>query len=244
MNIHPRLKELFEAQANNHTLLEAFSPSPQVTVVVFQMDGYTKRSRVMKADIGLRFAKVQPSVRAKEGESINEVIQRFSDKYGLYLLPGIDYDLVRQPVRFSESLDKNKVVVSLVISDVALGWYGKVSIDVLNEERVRTVAGVATSVIENMRLAVALSSKVFTGEENVLTPGRDALTLNFVRRVYDYLKECGIKSLKPQSLGQAQLIDLISDGISKIAVIKPVDGPGLFIRYDTNPPKQPSVVSE
>ncbi|MNM24600.1 hypothetical protein D3C81_350330 [compost metagenome] len=231
-SLHPRVKQLLESQVGpGAQIVEATPGTSDYGHITVECEGVRTTVGVPKGDFATRFNGHIPAVVAVEGESMQEVLLRFSEKYALFLVPGVDVVLPEGNISFFGQLDKSTTTFTVTAPPTSVIWKGSILVQVFNKDSVIKPEGIARSNLEDSRVVLALSSKIFDGKGEVLSVNKDALTLAFSKKVIAYLKTCGITSLSPNDLGQGELMDVVADGFSGIAVVKPKTGPVLFIRY-------------
>lgn len=230
--LHPRIKQLLESQAGpGAQIVETTPGTGDYGHITVEREGVRTTVGVPKGDFATRFNGHIPTVVASEGESLQDVLLRFSEKYTLFLVPGVDVALPEDTVSFASQLDRSTTTFTLSAATTSVLWKGSVLVQVFNKDSVIKPDGLAKPDLEDSRLVLALSGKIFEGKGEVLSTNKDSLTLAFSKKVIAHLKTCGITSLTPNDLGQGELMDVVADGFSGIAVVKPKKGPVLFIRY-------------
>lgn len=229
-NLHPRVKELLERQAGpGAEIVEVSAGDVNRSLITVEVNGVRTQVSLPKGDLGQRFNGQIPTVVGEAGESVVNLLKRFSEKYHLNLLMEVDV-AEKELLSFADS-DPSQTIITVSILPTSVVWKGSVLLHVYNKDNVIKPEGIQTPQLEDARVVMALTSKIFPGNGEVLNTNKDGLTLAFSKKVITYLKSCGITSLSPNDLGQGKLMDVVADGFSGIAVVKPKTGPVLFIRY-------------
>lgn len=231
MNIfHPRvLQRLMDQLPTGTKIVTCDSESNSLsTTLTVDVHGEQQHLSIPKVLLYDHLNATEVTLMVEEGQSITSVIEMFSQKYNLFWMADQDYSVNESVVVFDE---QGAVFFDLVVNPRSPFWSGRVMLKLVNKaDHVRPAAPVVVPT-DHMRINLALTSKIFQGDGKVFNKDKTKLTAPFARKVYGYLKELGITTLGPDEIGNAELIDVVTDGFSGMVVSKPKKGPHLFIRF-------------
>lgn len=172
-------------------------------------------------------------IPVEQGTTYDKLFEKFSEMNDLFWIPEVDYPLNVETVDFPEGGGSVRFTYS--IPDTSFFWKGFVEIEAV---LIQPGADIPLSVdIDPVRIGLALSSTIFQTEDEMFTEGNKAVTAKFSKVIVGYLKSKGLGGITAADIGNGEIVDLVVDGFSGIAVVRPKRGPVLFIRFRSKSPK-------
>lgn len=215
LNVHPALLERLSGQLPaGAKFISALSDNSETSSFVIEIDG--KQSRIDMPKVPFNDKGLSLQISARQGEVLEDVIDRVSEKYGLCLVKQVDY-WNKNPVNF-ESTDSITVKVPLLLD--AIFYNGSFVIRITNDDKdfVRDIDPSKVSYI-HQQTSLALCSKIFVRDAPSFTGNN--LNVNFVKDIQKYLKSVGINLTKKQTdlwlVGE--VVQVINDGVSDIVLV-------------------------
>lgn len=228
-SIHPRVVEKLLAQLPEDAEVVGGDPGTDEQCNLIILVGGSQLS------VGIPKGVIQNHLGAKivdvfvnEGDYLKDVFRLLSENYNLFFIEGVDYPKDNQVVVFGET---GMFHYYFRVPESSLLWKGEVTLRILDKATQKPTTETLEVPLDELKIKVALSSKIFKDEPVVLTSGKKSVTAKFAKKVVAYLKEVGISYLTPSDLGNGTVIDAVTDGYSGLIVVKPKKGPVLFIRH-------------
>lgn len=229
-NVHPKALENVQKQLPQGAVINsAMSTSETSAVFMIEYQGKVRRAPMSKVNVGQIFNRRPCEIDADDGETWASIMERFSTKYNLHMLPGVDYVLrgtETDKVSFSGA---PTVCLQVTVEPDSVSLYGTLLIVVKNKAVVGRPKERAKPDLVTERLRLALTSKVFSVKGSVFTGSQ--LTSAMAKAVIAYLKPLNVSDLTVEELGTSKVEQKFNDGVSGIAAVKPPRGPVLLIRY-------------
>jgi len=229
-NVHPKALETVQKQLPQGAVINsAMSTSETTAVFMIEYQGKVRRAPMPKANVAQVFRRRPCEIDADQGETYTSFMARFSEKYNLNLLPGIDYPMFEPEDLVADFTTSNEQVLTVGIQPDCITLYGTLSIKVKNKAVLGRPKDRTKPDLCVERLRLALTSKVFSVKGSVFTGSQ--LTSAMTKAVIAYLKPLNICDLTVEELGTSKVIQKFNDGVSGVAVVQPPRGPVLLIRY-------------
>lgn len=228
-NVHPRiLGSILSRLQEGSVIKSAKSVSADNSVFEVEQGGAVRELTVPKVDVSTYLAGQTIEIVAKSGDRWETIMERVSTKYRLFLVPGVDYAPDTAKVEFSEA-DSAIKVYDVLPDSVSLK--GSITVKVVcGTQRARPTIAVCCA-LDEQKTQLALVSKVFPAHEVILI-GPGGLPAGFAASLIEDLKEMGIELIPTtEDLAGAEVVDLIHDGVSDLAIVKTASEQMWFVRY-------------
>lgn len=161
------------------------------------------------------------------GTTVTDAIKKLSRVYGLYFLEGVDYKEDPTVISFS---GVDRIQYKIEIAEECVFTYGTINVTFYNEETCLKCKGLQTFDIGQVKLRLALSSKLFTTYDVLIVGGGIGRVLS--ADISDYLKTIpDIVPLEVGMLASVEVTEIFNDGISDIATVQLPNNDLHFIRY-------------
>lgn len=194
---------------------------------VGQQEGLMPKASIQDRINGLVVIPVDP------GTTYEQLFKKFSDLNDLFWVAGVDYPTNTSVVEFGEGSASSQFTYS--VPDTSYLWKGFVEIEATQIQPGADAPLVIN--IDPVRIGLALSSMIFQLEDDMFTEGNKAISAKFAKVIIAHLKSKGLGGITPADIGNGEIVDLVVDGFSGIAVVRPKRGPVLFIRFRSKSPK-------
>lgn len=228
-NVHPRiLGSILSRLPEGSIIKSAASVSADNAVFQVEQSGVTRELTVPKVDVYTYLAGQEIEVVAKCGDRWETIMERVSAKYRLFLVPGVDYepDTAKVDLDDAESVKK---MYEILPDSVSLK--GSIVVRVLNETQRKRPTIAVCCALDEQKTQLALVSKVFPAHDVILI-GAGGLPAGFCDGLVDHLMDLGIELIPTaEDLGMAEVVDLINDGVSDLAIVKTASEQMWFVRY-------------
>lgn len=207
----------------------AMSVSSTQSVFMVLFDEVVREATFPKMNISAVLKNRPVDIGCKEGDSLADILQLVSERYKLYLLPGVDYVVPVDKVTFEE---KHQIEKVFAILEDSIALYGSLTVTLRNREK-EIPAKPLQPDMSTVFVNLALLSSIFEVEDSksvFLT--NDQLSSGFAKKVVERLASVKLnKSVSVQQLGTTTVLDTFNDGISEVIVCKTLEGAVLTIRY-------------
>lgn len=229
MNVHPRILEAVLAKLpKGAEVVGAVAESATQALFMVRYQGKIRRTLMAKADVAVYLGSQVVDIEVEEGSTLEEAVQRLSDKYRLFLLPKVDYAVGTGRIVFG---DQPTVERSVTILKESVSLYGTLTFVLRNKGAVAKSCGVATPILDTQRAQIALAGHIFSVQEGEHVSG-NKLTQGFSQSVLDYLKKHHIKVTPTlDDLVEGEVLDTLHDGISEFLAVKCANGVLWYIRF-------------
>lgn len=228
-NVHPRiLGSILSRLQEGSVIKSAKSVSADHAVFEVEQDGVTRELTVPKVDVYTYLAGQAIEIVAKAGDRWETIMERVSTKYRLFLVPGVDYATDTAAVEFG---DEGSVMKMYEVLPDSISLKGSIMVKVMcGSQRTRPTIAVCCSLGEQ-KTQLALVSKVFESHDIILI-GPGGLPAGFCDGLVDHLMELGVELIPTaEDLAGAEVVDLINDGVSDLAIVKTASEQMWFVRY-------------
>lgn len=228
-NINPRVLELVLASLPVGAVIQSgAAESPEKAVFAVQIGEDTKRVTMPKVDVTRYLSGQRAEVMASEGDSWEDVMAAVSAKYRLYLTPGVDYEVDPGTVQFGV---EGTLSSGVYILESSIHVKGSLAITVKDKAKFdRPKIAVCCSLGEQ-KAQLALVSKVFPAYD-VIVVGGGGLGKGFVQSLAAELIHHTIECAPSVAdMLEAEVVDLMNDGVSDLAVFRTPDDRLWFVRY-------------
>lgn len=169
-----------------------------------------------------------------EGETYEQLFNKLSELNDLYWVPEVDFPIEVETITFSE--DGSSVRFTYTVPETSYLWKGTVDIEAI---LVKPDENSSLLVVDTnpVRIAMALSSNIFQIDDELFTEGNKAVTAKFAKTIITHIKSKGLGGITAADIGGGEIVELVTDGFSGMAVVRPKRGPVLFIRFRSKSPK-------
>jgi hypothetical protein len=228
-NVHPRILGSILARLQEGSVIKsAKSVSADNSVFEVEQGGATRELTVPKVDVSTYLAGQTIEIMAKAGDRWETIMERVSAKYRLFLVPGVDYTTDTAKVEFSEA---DSAVKTYEVLPDSISLKGSITVKAIcGTQRARPAIAVCCA-LDEQKTQLALVSKVFPAHEVILI-GPGGLPAGFCDGLIEHLTDLGIELIpSAQDLAGAEVIDLINDGVSDLAIVKTASEQMWFVRY-------------
>lgn len=228
--LHPRVVKNLLGQLPADAAITGYDSvsHPGETTLTVETKGGIHRLGLPKVVLSDHLNATEVTLLVDEGQTATSVIELFSKKYNLFWVAESDFTPSDKVVVFD---DKGEALFDIKVLDDSPFWMGQVTLKLLNKADHTRPTDPAEVPLDNMRINLALTSKIFQGDGKVFNKDKTKITPAFARKVYAHLKGLGFTTLGPDDIGNSELIDVVTDGFSGMVVCKPKKGPHLFIRF-------------
>ena len=228
-NVHPRILGSILARLPEGSVIKsAKSVSTDNSVFEVEQGGATRELTVPKVDVYTYLAGQDIEIVAKAGDRWETIMERVSSKYRLFLVPGVDYTTDTAKVELS---DEGSVKKMYEVLPDSVSLKGNIVVKVMCEtQRARPTIAVCCA-LDEQKTQLALVSKVFPAR-NVILIGPGGLSAGFCDGLVEHLMDLGVELIPTaEDLAGAEVVDLINDGVSDIAIVKTASEQMWFVRY-------------
>ena len=215
-------------------MVRMYSTGEKETSIEVIRDTVKHTLSMPKVNIADYFRKT-PIVRTFPGETYNDLYARISKIYALGLEQAVDY----YNVAVVESNDADMVYVTLPINKDSYGYYGSISVYLtrdplgLSEEVLeRDLAGVSQQYsLSFLKFKSHLVSQVYTSDRPIFVDNR--LSIGFVTNIMSSANGSlnGKSEYYRDELIVGVVIDMFSDGLSDLVLIKLRNGQLVLLRF-------------
>lgn len=228
-NVNPRVLELVLASLPVGAVIQSgAAESPEKAVFVVQIGEETKRVTMPKVDVARYLSGQRAEVMASEGDSWEDVMAAVSAKYRLYLAPGVDYEVDPGTVQFGVG---GTLSTGVYILDTSIHVKGALTITVKDKAKFDRPKIAVCCPLGEQKAQLALVSKAFPTAKVILI-GAGGLGKDFVQSLAAELIHHTIEGAPSVSdMLVAEVVDLINDGVSDVAVFRTEGGRLWFVRY-------------
>lgn len=228
-NVHPRVLEMaLKLMPMGVEIQSAEAKSPEYAVFSVLMGDEVKQVSMPKVEVSEYLGGQQAEVMVNEGDTLEDVIAAVSAKYRLYLVAGLDYDTDQVPLRFGTSGVLNTGVLIRPDSVHVKGGFSIIVKDKAKFDRPKIAVCCA---LDEQKAQLALVSKVFPAYD-VIVIGGGGLPKDFVQSLAAELIHVTIEHAPSVAdMLEAEVVELIHDGISDIAVFRTAGERLWFVRY-------------
>ena len=229
-NIHPTILTRVKAQLPAEAVITGIAAVTAVEAsFTVEYKEQTRSVRMPKVDINQLFDFRIAEVTATEGEPLKDVVARLSAKYELYLVDGTDYDVGAVVVAFNGQSTYRE---SLTVLYSSVSLFGSFAFTVTDKNKVARPTCKLVVNLDEERLKLALASYVFDGKGKVFASGK--LSKSFSKTASAHVGGLGLPlTLSAGDLADAEVLDDVHDGISRLCIIKTPAGVILPVRYKT-----------
>lgn len=225
-------EQLIQKLSPNQTFVKVFAKDSDNTVVDLLEDNLPKRYLLEKKDIKTFFSK-PPVLSLPVGSTANDLYNAFSERFGLGLVKGVDYDdgsllaLYRdfQYVTLTMSFDSlgYKGSIGVLVNDIQFTLQGKLE---------RNLNGADQHYLfSNGRVRAYLCSKVFTSTVNLFSSNK--LSRQFVSELQAQIKEALDIDFRYE-LEAGMAIGRFNDGLSDLILFRTSSGYEYFLRFSSS----------
>ena len=239
-NLHPRIVELLGKQLSNTWLITGAISSTETESLILVKRGPTKSQfKLPKSDIAMRYPLSATTLAVHPGITVKEVLALLSQRDGLFMLPGVDYENSSRPVEMD---DNGKGELSFTVLKDSIVYMGGIKIKlVLAEKALTTNVKPFTLPLAYEKIALALVRKVFTVPGPVFTGNQ--LTHAFCEAVIDDLVSFNFALYDNalEEMQQGEVVSVHNDGISDILTLRSQSGINYLIRFKTTADDVPAL---
>lgn len=226
-NVHPRVLSILSSQLPEGSVIESVIAEERQSVINTLINGEAKPVTVPKTYVDLYLGWQHVEVMAEEGDLLETVMEAVSRKYRLYLVPGVDYEVKDGKVVFEGA---NTVSFSVPLLPTAVTLYGDMNIQVKDKVKyARPKVAIACSLSEQ-KTQLALVSKVFPTYDVIVIGG--GLGSSLGASLMEHLQTIGVECIPDLTdLLTTEVVELINDGVSDVAIVKTASDQLWFVRY-------------
>lgn len=239
-NLHPRIVELLGKQLPGvWQITGAISVDDTESMILVKQGPTKSQFKLPKSDIALRYPNSATTITVESGATFKDVLAKLSNRDGLFLLPGVDYENSPQPVEFDSN---GKGEVSFVVLSDSIVYTGGIKVNVvLSEKALVTNTKAFTLPLAYEKIALALVRKVFTVNGQVFTGNQ--LTKAFCKTVIDYLASFNFELYDKalEEMQQGEVLSVHNDGVSDILTLRTQSGISYLIRFKTKSDDTPAL---
>jgi hypothetical protein len=228
-NVHPRVLSLLTSRLPSGSVIESATvESLTQSAFSVRIGDEVKRVVMPKLDVTTYLGGQRPEVFANEGDKWADVMAAISAKYRLYLTPGVDYGVDDHTVEFGDS---GTIVASIVISPDSVHLTGGFPLTVKDKTKFDRPKIAVCCALGEQKAQLALVSKAFPTYD-VIVIGAGGLPKGFVQSLAADLVHVSIEhSPSVASMLEAEVVELINDGVSDVAIFRTEDNHLWFVRY-------------
>lgn len=230
-NVHPLfLESLLTRLPAGAKVVEASANTLEKAVFTIEtVEGLLQRVSVDKVDVVTYLGGQTAEAQVEEGDSWESVMLQVSEKYRLFLVPGVDYEIDSGKVEFSEG---GQTMKGVAISPGSVSLSGVLSVNVRCKTRFNRPTIAVCCALDDEKTQTALVSKIFPTYDVIVIGGSGSLPAAFSGLIHDHLTDLGVHYIPSLAdLVGAEVVDLLNDGVSDIVVLKTVDEHLWFVRY-------------
>ena len=239
-NLHPRIVELLSKQlSNTWQITGAISVSDTESLILVKQGPTKSQFKLPKSDIALRYPLSSATISVKPGATFKDVLAKLSDRDGLFLLAGVDYENSSDPVEFDGN---GKGEVSFAVLPDSIVYSGGIKINVvLTDKTLSNNLKPFTLPLQYEKIALALVRKVFTVKGQVFTGNQ--LTKAFCKTVIDYLGSFNFELYDKamEEMQQGEVLTVHNDGVSDIVTFQTPSGISYLIRFKADSDDTPAL---
>lgn len=227
-NVHPLFLNGLKTQLPPNGVIKSLvSETPVSSIIVAELDGHLVKKRLSKVDLSELLKNTTKEIEVSQGDTLRSVCKAFFLKFNIPALPNVDFEI---PGGFVDFKGLNEITQRVVILDDSIGLFGEVDMVLINKNREGGDGAVLEIGMKEVRLKLALVSK-----EHSLKSGKvftsDQLTVAFSKEVGRFITQLGFDNLTHSDLSTGRVTLDTDDGVSRICLVRLLDGRLLPIRY-------------
>lgn len=228
-NVHPSFLAMVRKRLPAGTeVVNIVSDSERKSTITVVRDEVTKQLPMPKVYVNTYLRGRGVELTVEEGITLEAAMREVSEKYRLFLLPDVDYKVNDAVINFGEEFS---VQYQVKILDTSVSLWGDFTITLRNKALCCRSTDSIDPDLTAQRIRLLLAGEVFdTYDIIVVGGGGDHGKL--LTSAADFIRSIpGIEPGIIEDLLVAEIVGIVNDGISNIAVTQLPDDSLLFIRF-------------
>lgn len=227
-NVHPSFLAMARKRLPVGTeVVSIVSDSERKSTITVVRDEVTKQLPMPKVYVNTYLHGRGVELTVEEGITLEAAMREVSEKYRLFLLPDVDYAVNDAIIHFG---DESLVQYQIKILDTSVSLWGDFTITLRNKALCCRSTDSIDPDLTAARIRLLLAGEVFESYDIIVVGGGDHSKL--LTSASDFIRSIpGIEPAIIEDLLAAEIVGVVNDGISDIAVTRLPDDSLLFIRF-------------
>lgn len=227
-NVSAKLLTVLQATLGVDEIVSIAAKDALTTSVTVRNGDVTKVVSMDKLYISKYLGGQEPEVTVEDGTSLDTVMEMLSEKYSLHLLKNVDYVSNDAVVVFG---DKRTVYYTVGIDNRSVAFYGALTFAICNKEHCCKSKEATRPDLMEERIRLLLAGEVLETYDVIVVGGEGIgrlMAQQVVKLIDNFVL---ISDIDVGSLLVAEVVALVNDGISDIAVLRLPNKKMMFLRY-------------
>lgn len=237
-NVHPHVLSSVQALLpKGAVIVSATADSYNTSVFTVNLGTENRPMKMPKVDLSTYLQGKTVDVQAEEGDSWNSVMEKVCEKYSLHMLAGVDYIVREGSVSFEEG---DVFTTGFDVPESSISMTGTLLLTVRNAATATKLGTPLKADLAVTKAQMAVAATIYDCGV-IIVGGSGHLPKGLIDTITFNMKEYGLEYTPTfDDLVEAEVIEVVNDGVSDIAIVKTSKDMLWYIRYRLLAESKPS----
>lgn len=228
-NVHPHvLSSVQSLLPKGAVIVSAAADGYDNSIFMVNTGSDVRPVKMPKVDLATYLLGKTVEVQAEEGDTWKSVMKAVAEKYSLHMLPGVDYIEREGVISFDEG---DVFTTGFDVPESSVSMTGTLLLTVRSKASAAKAAAILRAELGVVKAQLAVAATVYDCGV-IIVGGGGHLPKGLIDTITFNLKECGLEFAPTfDDLLESEVIEVVNDGVSDIAVVKTSKDMLWYIRY-------------